>query len=122
MSSISSGGLGLSNVFNFIGNKLSGAVVNNALQVGLMQLAPLKNAGGLLDWRISNLRDLIRKKQNLGLIFPEEDLLFRYRTADSSSFADHSDASKQSLGQKATQLVMGGRVPHVWLTLFAEGY
>jgi hypothetical protein len=122
MSSISSGGLGLSNVFNFIGNKLSGAVVNNALQVGLMQLAPLKNAGGLLDWRISNLRDLIRKKQNLGLIFPEEDLLFRYRTANSSSFADHSGASKQSLGQKATQLVMGGRVPHVWLTLFAEGY
>jgi hypothetical protein len=122
MSSISSGGLGLSNVFNFIGNKLSGAVVNNALQVGLMQLAPLKNAGGLLDWRISNLRDLIRKKQNLGLIFPEEDLLFRYRTANSSSFADHSGASKQSLGAKATPLVIGGGVPPGWFWVFWVGY
>jgi hypothetical protein len=105
-------GFGFLKLLRILNEKVAGVVVNASLHAGLMQLAPLKREGGVMDTRVQRLRDLVRMRQTLGLIFPKEDLLFNY--SHESTMASPVDLRPQ--------LIIGQRVPHVWLTIDPAGF
>jgi 2-polyprenyl-6-methoxyphenol hydroxylase-like FAD-dependent oxidoreductase len=82
------------------------------LQAGLSTLRFLKHSHLLGNFRINALQALAHRGETLPLIFPTNDMYFVYGRQDSNYPLHPEDG----------HIVVGARIPHVWLSLRKEGH